>query len=103
VDDTTAMSATDLFDLNRHIQGSPTVRLLATLNLGVYATLMERHLSGGVIGETDLVVRLERDLDELGRPAASNPASPSSSRGPARAGFTASPTSAQASNATSAT
>ena len=55
-------------DLNRDIQGSPTIRLLATLNLGVYATLMERHLSGGVIAETELVVRLERDLDELGRP-----------------------------------
>jgi len=63
-----AMSATDLIELNRDIQGSPTIRLLSTLNLGVYATLMERHLSGGVIPETDLVVRLERDLDELGRP-----------------------------------
>jgi len=68
VDHHTAMSATDLVELNREIQGSPTIRLLATLNLGVYATLMERHLNGGVVAETDLVVRLERDLDELGRP-----------------------------------
>src|ERR1700710_158695 len=62
------MSAADLLELNRDIQGSPAIRLLATLNMGLYATLMERHLSSGVMGETDLVVRLERDLDELGRP-----------------------------------
>ncbi|MDT5070870.1 MAG: hypothetical protein QOH82_190, partial [Mycobacterium sp.] len=68
MDDNTAMSAVDLLELNREIQGSPTIRLLATLNLGVYAALMERHLSGGVIAETDLVVRLERDLEELDRP-----------------------------------
>jgi uncharacterized membrane protein len=68
VDDTAAPSASDLLELNRDIQGSPTIRLLATLNLGMYATLMDRHLGGGVIAETDLVVRLERDLDELGRP-----------------------------------
>jgi hypothetical protein len=68
VDDTAALSASDLLELNRDIQGSPTIRLLATLNLGMYATLMDRHLGGGVIAEPDLVVRLERDLDELGRP-----------------------------------
>ncbi len=68
MDDASAISAAELLDLNRDIQGSPTIRLLATLNLGVYATLMERHLSGGVIGETDLVVRLERDLDVLDLP-----------------------------------
>jgi hypothetical protein len=62
------MSAADLLELNRDIQGSPTIRLLATLNMGFHATLMERHLSDGVIPETELVVRLERDLDELGRP-----------------------------------
>ncbi|GAB7070531.1 DUF3375 domain-containing protein [Mycobacterium hodleri] len=61
-------SATELLELNRDIQGSPTIRLLATSNLGVYGTLMERHLNDGVIGETDLVVRLERDLEDLGRP-----------------------------------
>ena len=71
MDDAAAASfatAAELLDVNRDIQGSPTIRLLATLNLGVYGTLMERHLSDGVVGETDLVVRLERDLDELGRP-----------------------------------
>lgn len=62
------VSAAELLELNRDIQGSPTVRLLATLNLGLYATLMERHLSGGVIPETELVVLLERDLDDLGHP-----------------------------------
>ncbi|MCV7225297.1 DUF3375 domain-containing protein [Mycolicibacterium komossense] len=68
MEDTAEVSAPDLLELNREIQGSPTIRLLATLNLGLYATLMERHLSGGVMGEPDLVVRLERDLDELGPP-----------------------------------
>ena len=68
MDDDTSLSAADLLDINRDIQGSPTIRLLATLNLGGYATLMERHLSAGVISETELVVRLERDLDEVGRP-----------------------------------
>jgi hypothetical protein len=68
VDDAATMSAAELFEQNRDIQGSPTIRLLATLNLGIYATLMERHLSDGVIGETELVVRLERDLDDLDRP-----------------------------------
>ena len=68
MDDDTSMSAADLFEVNRDIQGSPAIRLLATLNMGVNATLMERHLSGGVVAETDLVVRLERDLDGLGRP-----------------------------------
>ena len=71
MDDAAAASfatAAELLDVNRDIQGSPTIRLLATLNLGVYGTLMERHLSDGVVGETDLVVRLERDLDDLGRP-----------------------------------
>ncbi|MDT5325759.1 MAG: hypothetical protein QOF25_2911, partial [Mycobacterium sp.] len=68
MDDDAAMSAAELLELNRDIQGSPAIRLLATLNLGVSATLMERHLSGGMIPETELVVRLERDLHELGRP-----------------------------------
>ncbi|MCV7423070.1 DUF3375 domain-containing protein [Mycobacterium yunnanensis] len=68
MDGTAETTASELLDLNRDIQGSPTIRLLSTLNLGVYGTLMERHLGDGVIGETDLVVRLERDLDQLGRP-----------------------------------
>ena len=66
MDDNAALSAAELLELNRDVQGSRAVRLLATLNLGVYATLMERHLSGGVISETELVVRLERDLEVLG-------------------------------------
>jgi hypothetical protein len=68
LDDNVTMSAEQLLELNRDIQSSPTVRLLATLNLGVYATLMERHLLGGQIPETELVVALERDLDDLGHP-----------------------------------
>ena len=62
------LSATELVDLNRDLQGSRAIRLLATTNLGLYATLMERHLADGAVPETELVVRLERDLDELGDP-----------------------------------
>nr|WP_218620672.1 DUF3375 domain-containing protein [Mycolicibacterium hippocampi] len=62
------MSAPELLELNRDVQGSRAMRLLATVNLGLYATLMERHLSGGVVPETELVVQLERDLDELDHP-----------------------------------
>lgn len=65
LDDDTTLSPADLLELNRGLQGSPTVRLLATLNLNLYATLMERQLSGGVVSEADLVVRLERDLAAL--------------------------------------
>ncbi|MGV0852608.1 DUF3375 domain-containing protein [Mycolicibacterium phlei] len=65
--DNTELSAADLLELNRDLQGSPTIRLLATTNLGMYATLMERHLLDGVTPETELVVRLERDLDDLGQ------------------------------------
>lgn len=64
--DNAAMSAAELLELNRDVQGSRAVRLLATLNLGVYATLMERHLSDGMVAETELVVRIERDLEALG-------------------------------------
>ena len=66
VQENAALSAAELLELNRDVQGSRAVRLLATNNLGVYATLMERHLSDGMIAETDLVVRLERDLATLG-------------------------------------
>ena len=59
---------TELVEQYRDIQGSPALRLLATLNLGLYATLMERHLTAGVMAETELVVALERDLAELGHP-----------------------------------
>ncbi|BBY89928.1 DUF3375 domain-containing protein [Mycolicibacterium tokaiense] len=65
MDDDTAVPAAELLTLNRDIQSSPTLRLLATTNLGLYATLMERHLSGGVMPETELVVALERDLAGL--------------------------------------
>ena len=64
-DDNTGLSATDLLELNRDLQGSRTIRLLATTNLSLYATLMERHLSDGAVPETELVVHLERDLDDL--------------------------------------
>lgn len=65
LDDDTTLSPADLLECNRGVQGSPTIRLLATLNLNLYATLMERQLSGGVVPETELVVRLERDLAAL--------------------------------------
>ena len=64
-DDNAALSAADLLELNRDLQGSRAIRLLATTNLSLYATLMERHLSDGAVPETELVVRLERDLDDL--------------------------------------
>ncbi len=66
--DSAALSAAELLELNRDVQGSRALRLLATTNLSLYSTLMERHLSGGAVPETELVVRLERDLDELGHP-----------------------------------
>src|SRR5258705_1050572 len=59
------LSAADLFELNRDLQGYRAIRLLAATNLSLYATLMERHLSDGAVSETELVVRLERDLDDL--------------------------------------
>ncbi|MGV0834015.1 DUF3375 domain-containing protein [Mycolicibacterium thermoresistibile] len=62
------MSAADLLGLNRELQGSRAIRLLATHNLGLYATLMERHLNEGVVAETELVIGLERDLVELDHP-----------------------------------
>jgi hypothetical protein len=64
VDDNAAQSVAELLELNRDLQGSRAIRLLATTNLGLYATLMERHLSDGAVPETELVVRLERDLDD---------------------------------------
>ncbi len=64
-DDNVTLSAADLLELNREVQGSRAIRLLATTNLSLYATLMERHLSDGAVPETELVVRLERDLDDL--------------------------------------
>jgi hypothetical protein len=63
-DDNAGLSAADLLELNRDLQGSRAIRLLATTNLSLYATLMERHLNDGAVAETELVVRLERDLDD---------------------------------------
>ncbi|WP_396837004.1 DUF3375 domain-containing protein [Mycobacterium sp. ITM-2016-00317] len=68
MDDNSTLSAVDLLELNRDLQSSQAIRLLATTNLSLYATLMERHLADGVTPETELVVRLERDLDDLGDP-----------------------------------
>ena len=65
MDDHGGRSAADLLELNRDLQSSPTVRLLAATNLSLYSTLMDRHLSAGVVAETELVVRLERDLADL--------------------------------------
>ena len=67
-DDNAGLSAADLFEVNRDLQGSRAIRLLATTNLSLYATLMERHLNDGAVTETGLVVRLERDLADLGDP-----------------------------------
>ncbi|MBB5165685.1 DUF3375 domain-containing protein [Mycobacterium sp. AZCC_0083] len=64
-DDNAGLSAVDLLELNRDLQGSRAIRLLATNNISLYATLMERHLSDGAVAETELVVRLERDLEDL--------------------------------------
>jgi hypothetical protein len=64
-DDNTTTSAAELLELNRDMQGSRAIRLLATTNLSLYATLMERHLPDGALPETELVVRFERDLDDL--------------------------------------
>lgn len=68
MDDTAQPSVAELLDHNRDLQGSRAIRMLATHNLGLYATLMERHLADGVIPETELVIRLERDLDDVGHP-----------------------------------
>ncbi|MEZ0339911.1 DUF3375 domain-containing protein [Mycobacterium sp. pV006] len=65
MDDHAVTSAAELFELNRDLQGSHTLRLLATTNLSLYATLMERHLLDGLVGETELVVAIERDLTDL--------------------------------------
>jgi hypothetical protein len=68
VDDNSGLSAAELLAFNRDLQGSRAIRLLAATNLSLYATLMERHLNDGALPETELVVRLERDLDDLDDP-----------------------------------
>ena len=67
-DDNNTPSAADLLELNRDLQGSRAIRLLATTNLSLYATLTERHLNDGAVPETELVVRIQRDLEHLGDP-----------------------------------
>ncbi|MGE2736034.1 DUF3375 domain-containing protein [Mycolicibacterium vaccae] len=65
MEDNTTLSVADLYAHNRDLQSSRALRLLATTNLSLYATLMERHLCDGVVGETELVVAVERDLADL--------------------------------------
>ncbi|MHC9296120.1 DUF3375 domain-containing protein [Mycobacterium sp. LTG2003] len=56
-----------LYELNRTVADSRSIRLLVTNNLAGYLTLMERHLDRGTkLTETELVVRLERDLAAMG-------------------------------------
>ncbi|WP_264077790.1 DUF3375 domain-containing protein [Mycolicibacterium houstonense] len=65
--DTGHGSLDQLYQLNRDVADSRSARLLATNNLATYLTLMERHLDRGAkLTETELVVRLERDLADLG-------------------------------------
>jgi len=64
-DDNAGLKAAKRVELSRGLHGSRAIRLLATTNLSVYATLMERHVSDGAVPETELVVRLERDLADL--------------------------------------
>lgn len=60
-------SLDQLYQLHREVADSRSLRLLVTNNLATYLTLMERHLDRGAkLTETDLVVRLERDLADLG-------------------------------------
>ncbi|MEP9394719.1 DUF3375 domain-containing protein [Gordonia sp. VNQ95] len=55
------------WEANRSIQKSAAVRLFAATNSALYVTLMERHLDfGSRRSETDLAVRLDRDISDLG-------------------------------------
>ena len=59
--------AAELFAHNQRLQESQAVRLLAATNLAAYATLMERHLDHAAkITETELVARLDNDMDAVG-------------------------------------
>ncbi|MGV9712808.1 DUF3375 domain-containing protein [Gordonia sp. NPDC003424] len=54
-------------EANQSIHKSAAVRLFAATNSALYVTLMERHLDYGVrLSETDLAIRLDRDMAELG-------------------------------------
>jgi hypothetical protein len=66
-------TAAELLELNRDLESSQAIRLLAATNLNLYATLMERHLSDGALRETELVVQLERDLEALETPNKASP------------------------------
>lgn len=60
-------SLDQLYQLNREVADSRSARLLVTNNLATYVTLMERHLDRGAkLTEMELVIRLERDLADLG-------------------------------------
>ncbi|MFW0785875.1 DUF3375 domain-containing protein [Gordonia sp. CPCC 206044] len=55
------------WEANRSIHKSAAVRLFAANNSALYVTLMERHLDFGTrLSETELAIRLERDMAELG-------------------------------------
>ncbi|ORW08036.1 MULTISPECIES: DUF3375 family protein [Mycolicibacter] len=63
----TAPSLAELFESNKLLQESASVRLFAAKNLAPYVTLMDRHLDQSAkVPEGELVSRLERDLDEVG-------------------------------------
>ncbi|MEE4025327.1 DUF3375 domain-containing protein [Gordonia sp. PKS22-38] len=67
MENTEQSTLTQAWEANRSIQRSAAVRLFAATNSSLYVTLMERHLDFGTRrSETDLAVRLERDLAELG-------------------------------------
>jgi hypothetical protein len=90
-DDNAGLSAADLFELNRDLQGSRAIRLLATTNLSLYATLMERHLNDGAVTETGSSCGSNATSQiSVTRSKGSRLSSP----GPARAGCTASSTNA---------
>ncbi|MGV9858284.1 DUF3375 domain-containing protein [Gordonia sp. NPDC003425] len=56
----------DSWAANRSIARSASVRLFAATNSALYVTLMERHLDFGArLTESDLAIRLDRDLTEL--------------------------------------
>lgn len=91
MESTAQPTLTQAWDANRSIQKSAAVRLFAATNSALYVTLMERHLDFGARRtETDLAIRLERDIAELGltdQPAAWS----CSSCGPSTVGCTAYP------------
>lgn len=67
MDNTEQPTLAQAWDANRSIQRSAAVRLFSATNSALYVTLMERHLDlGARRTETELTVRLERDLVELG-------------------------------------